>query len=185
MKKLLHAYFATPLVYRIIAAFLLGIGAGIGSWLLARPLGTEWLEHATGFLSPFGTVLISMLKMAVIPIIFFSLVTGAASLPLKKFGKLGLAVIVWYFLTSLFASVFGTALAIFLNPAMKNTSSVSESLLAQAGQMKTGGGQRRLRPVHQRTFHEPLSGSRGGQVPADHRLFHSFRPRGARRSGKL
>ena len=140
MKKLLHAYFATPLVYRIIAAFLLGIGAGIGSWLLARPLGTEWLEHATGFLSPFGTVLISMLKMAVIPIIFFSLVTGAASLPLKKFGKLGLAVIVWYFLTSLFASVFGTALAIFLNPAMKNTGSVSESLLAQAGQMKTGGG---------------------------------------------
>ena len=73
MKKLLHAYFATPLVYRIIAAFLLGIGAGIGSWLLARPLGTEWLERATGFVSPFGTVLISMLKMAVIPIIFFSL----------------------------------------------------------------------------------------------------------------
>lgn len=140
MKKLLHAYFATPLVYRIIAAFLLGIGAGIGSWLLARPLGTEWLERATGFVSPFGTVLISMLKMAVIPIIFFSLVTGAASLPLKKFGKLGLAVIVWYFLTSLFASVFGTALAIFLNPAMKNTGSVSESLLAQASQMKTGGG---------------------------------------------
>ena len=70
----------------------MGIGAGIGSWLLARPLGTEWLERATGFVSPFGTVLISMLKMAVIPIIFFSLVTGAASLPLKKFGKLGLAV---------------------------------------------------------------------------------------------
>lgn len=139
MKKLLHAYFATPLIYRIIAAFLLGIGTGIGCWVLSRRLGAEWLQSTADFVSPFGSILISMLKMTVIPIIFFSLVTGAASLPLKKFGKLGLAIIVWYFLTSLFASVFGSVLAIFLNPSMKNAGSVPEGLLDQAVQMQTSG----------------------------------------------
>lgn len=138
MKKLLHLYLNTPLIYRIIAAFLLGIATGIGCWGLSRHLGQEWLQSTANIISPFGTILISMLKMTVIPIIFFSLVTGAASLPLKKFGKLGLAVIVWYFLTSLFASIFGTLLAICLNPAMKNTGSVSESLLSQASQLQIG-----------------------------------------------
>jgi hypothetical protein len=51
-----------------------------------------------------------MLKMIVIPIIFFSLVYGAASLPTKTFGKMGIGVCAWYFFTSLYAAVFGSVI---------------------------------------------------------------------------
>ncbi|MEB3011966.1 cation:dicarboxylase symporter family transporter [Parvimonas sp. D2] len=37
--------------------------------------------------SPFGQVLVAMLKMIVIPVIFLSLIDGAASVPTKEFGK--------------------------------------------------------------------------------------------------
>jgi Na+/H+-dicarboxylate symporter len=54
--------------------------------------------------------------MIVVPIIFFSLVVGASSLPIKRFGHIGVRVIAWYLLTSLFAAVLGTALALAIRP---------------------------------------------------------------------
>ncbi len=137
-KKMISGYFAVPLIYRIVTAFILGIAAGILCSRLTTVYGEGVAECVTGVLAPFGTVLIAMLKMVVIPIIFFSLVTGAASLPLKQFGKLGLMVVVWYFLTSVFAAAFGTGLAYLMNPAMETDASLSGSLLSQAGNMKAG-----------------------------------------------
>ena len=137
-KKMLSGYFAVPLIYRIVTAFILGIAAGILCSRLTAVYGEGVAECVTGILAPFGTVLIAMLKMVVIPIIFFSLVTGAASLPLKQFGKLGLMVVVWYFLTSVFAAAFGTGLAYLMDPAMENGNALSGSLLSQAGNMKAG-----------------------------------------------
>lgn len=137
-KKMISGYFAMPLIYRIVTAFILGIAAGILCSRLTAVYGEGVAECVTGILGPFGTVLIAMLKMVVIPIIFFSLVTGAASLPLKQFGKLGLMVVVWYFLTSVFAAAFGTGLAYLMDPAMENGNALSGSLLSQAGNMKAG-----------------------------------------------
>jgi len=65
---------------------------------------------------PFGEVFVHMLKMIVVPIIFFSLVTGASSLPIKRFGHIGVRVIAWYLATSLFATVLGTGLAMAIDP---------------------------------------------------------------------
>lgn len=138
MKKLFRFYFSTPLVWRIVAAFLLGTAAGIA----CRYAGEEVFSRCTAVLAPFGTVLIAMLKMVVIPIIFLSLVTGAASLPLRKFGRLGAWVIVWYLATSLFASVFGTGLALFLDPRMEGAAVPAARLLGQVDhlRMSRGGG---------------------------------------------
>ncbi|MDO5580400.1 MAG: dicarboxylate/amino acid:cation symporter [Planctomycetia bacterium] len=118
IKKFFTVYFAVPLVWRILAGFVLGIGIG----LLCSQLPDPKIQKIVSISDPFGLVLISMLKMVVFPIIFFSLILGSASLPLKKSGKLGLSVMVWYFLTSLFATVFGVLLAFFLNPKMANFS---------------------------------------------------------------
>ena len=134
-KKMISGYFAVPLIYRIVTAFILGIAAGILCSRLTAVYGEGVAECVTGILAPFGTVLIAMLKMVVIPIIFFSLVTGAASLPLKQFGKLGLMVVVWYFLTSVFAAAFGTGLAYLMDPAMENGNALSGSLLSAKQQM--------------------------------------------------
>ena len=91
-----------PLVWRILAGFLLGIALGLLASRLASP---DTLGRLLAIASPFGSVLVSMLKMVVYPIIFFSLVLGAASMPLRSS-------------TSLFATVFGVAMAFALNPSM-------------------------------------------------------------------
>ncbi|MBQ9727144.1 MAG: dicarboxylate/amino acid:cation symporter [Kiritimatiellae bacterium] len=103
-----------PLVWRILAGFLLGIALG----LAASRLEPEILGRLLAIASPFGAVLVSMLKMVVYPIIFFSLVLGAASMPLRSSGRIGGTVLGWYFATSLFATVFGVAMAFALNPSM-------------------------------------------------------------------
>ena len=139
LKRLFAGYFAVPLVWRVAAGFLLGIAAGILSSKLAAFYGENLLARITGILAPFGTVLIAMLKMVVIPIIFFSLVSGAASLPVRKFGKLGLSVLGWYFLTSLFAGIFGIFLAGLMNPAMENAQALSEKFMPQVASMKMHG----------------------------------------------
>ena len=95
LKQLLKRYFAVPLIYRIGAAFVLGVAAGILLSGMGSRYGSAWLGNVTGCIAPFGTVLIAMLKMIVIPIIFFSLVNGAASLPVRKFGKLGTGVLLY------------------------------------------------------------------------------------------
>lgn len=94
LKKIITGYFSVALVWRVAIAFILGIAAGISCSRLGACYGEELLVRITAVVSPFGTVLIAMLKMVVIPIIFFSLVAGAASLPVKKFGRLGLSVLV-------------------------------------------------------------------------------------------
>ena len=104
-----------PLVWRILAGFVLGIAFGL---LASRFASPEALRRLLAIASPFGAVLVSMLKMVVYPIIFFSLVLGAASMPLRSSGRIGATVIGWYFATSLFATVFGVAMAFALNPSM-------------------------------------------------------------------
>jgi Na+/H+-dicarboxylate symporter len=103
-----------PLVWRILAGFFLGIALG----LAASRFAPGALPKMLAIVSPFGAVLVSMLKMVVYPIIFFSLVLGAASMPLRSSGRIGGTVIAWYFATSLFATVFGVAMAFALNPSM-------------------------------------------------------------------
>ena len=79
-----------PLVWRILAGFLLGIALGLAASRLASP---DTLARLLAIASPFGSVLVSMLKMVVYPIIFFSLVLGAASMPLRSSGRIGGTVI--------------------------------------------------------------------------------------------
>ena len=136
LKKLLFGYFDIPLVWRVLCAFVIGIVAGFAC---SQAGNSETVNAVVSFVSPFGTILIAMLKMVVIPIIFFSLIIGAASLPLSKFGRLGGSVIGWYFVTSLFAGVFGIVLALMLNPAMAKADELSQKFLHQVDMMKTGG----------------------------------------------
>ena len=115
-----------PLVGKILIGFVLGTMIGL---VLA-----EWCEPATAkkvlpFVAPFGNVLVAMLKMVVYPIILFSLILGAASLPLKRSGKVGGSVLLWYFATSIFATVFGVFLAYLLNPSMAAAKDVAASYM--------------------------------------------------------
>ena len=114
-KAIISSYLRIPLFVRILISFFLGAGLGIIFSFLPK----DNIHPVIEIIKPFGTALISMLKMIVFPIIFFSLILGAASLPLKKAGKLGGAVIGWYLVTSVFATMFGIFIALLLNPTMR------------------------------------------------------------------
>lgn len=136
MKK--YLYFRIPLFVRILISFVLGIGFG---YLLYINSDAKWVENTVNIIAPFGNVLVAMLKMIVIPIIFFSLIDGASNLPVKKFGRLGGGVLLWYFSTSVFAAIFGCILAKIVNPSL-DTSLVTKtfgSQLSQISQMRAGG----------------------------------------------
>ncbi|MHC4739231.1 MAG: dicarboxylate/amino acid:cation symporter [Planctomycetota bacterium] len=116
MKNLLRWYFKSSLILRIIVCFIGGSIIGGFLWYISNTTAYSPAESLMPWISPFGTVFVHMLKMIVVPIIFFSLVVGAASLPVAKFGRIGLKTILWYLACSLLAAVVGTSLAILLNP---------------------------------------------------------------------
>jgi len=122
MKRFLWWYFKTPLILRIIVSFVVGSLVGGMLWYLSQRTGgtdvtgTTALEKVISYISPFGQVFVHMLKMIVVPIIFFSLVVGASSLAISRFGRIGLKTILWYLFCSLVAAVLGTCLALAISP---------------------------------------------------------------------
>ena len=74
----MRAWFAIPLWQRVIAALVLGIITG---WLWGP--GAESIKII-------GDIFIAFIKMLVVPLIFFSLVAGVASIgDLRKLGSVG------------------------------------------------------------------------------------------------
>jgi Na+/H+-dicarboxylate symporter len=116
---------------------MVGFAAGslIGGvlWIINGVTGRTLAEDIVPFIAPFGSLLINMLKMIVIPVIFFSIVTGAASLELRKFGGIGLKVIVWYLVTSTLAAIVGATLALVINPGAEADLAGWEKLISNLG----------------------------------------------------
>ena len=128
------------LIYFNLAAFVLGCLAGLALYKFGMTDKAS-LEKIIEIMTPFGNVLVHMLKMIVIPIIFFSLICGAASMPAKSFGKMGAGVCGWYFFTSLYAAIFGSLIAILLNPSLQSAEQLAADNLtkAQTMQMSSSG----------------------------------------------
>ena len=149
------------LVWMILGAFVLGLGVGIILW----QTGININGYVT-WVSPFGQILVAMLKMIVIPVIFLSLISGAASLPTKEFGKIGIKVIVWYFLTSLFAAVVGSFLAVAFNPGSGTSHAEWEALMQaeNSGATPAAGGS--LADVFLSMFQNPFHALANGNFLA-------------------
>ena len=128
--KFFNWYFRIPLIYRNLGAFVLGCLAGVIIYKLGVIRGEGFVSQIAAVLSPFGSVLVNMLKMIVIPIIFFSLIHGAASLPTKTFGKMGIGVCAWYFFTSLYV-------ALLFNPKLASANELAGKLAVQVESMKS------------------------------------------------
>jgi proton glutamate symport protein len=135
---LIRAYVRVSLVTRIIVGFLLGAAVGGFLWYLSVTTDSkELISHAMRYCSPFGTVFINMLKMIVVPIIFFSLVVGSSSLPLEKLGKAGGKIIGWYFATMFIAASIGVTLARLVNPGSGSSLSGWQQLATNFGSQAT------------------------------------------------
>jgi Na+/H+-dicarboxylate symporter len=94
-KRLFGWYFNTNLLTRILVGLLLGAVAGI-------VFGTSIV-----WVSPFGDLLVRLLKMIVMPVVIFTLVVGTASINPRRLGRIGAKALVLYMLTSAFAVAIG------------------------------------------------------------------------------
>ena len=133
IKATFKQYTSTSLLIRLLSGFIIGSAIGSILWIISTRTGNPVAESVTPYISPFGSILISLLKMIVIPVIFFSLISGAAALPIRRFGKIGLKVIGWYLLCSLLAAILGATLALIINPGSESNLSGWQKMIEALG----------------------------------------------------
>ena len=96
-----------PLAFWIFIGLLVGIAAGLV--LMQVPNG---LEVANGYIKPFGTIFLNLLKFIVVPIVLFSIASGVISMQdVSKVGSVGGKTVVYYMCTTAFAVVLALILA--------------------------------------------------------------------------
>lgn len=93
----------------LAAKTFIGFGLGI-------VIGLVFGEKAT-IVKPLGTIFLNMIKMIVVPMVFFSITAGVASLgDLKKLRNIGVKVVGLYALTSALCVGLGLIMANIINP---------------------------------------------------------------------
>lgn len=163
---IISRYRAIPILYRMLGAFIIGAVVGIICWYAEAQHGVALKGPLDTWLSPLGLVLVKMLKMIVVPLIFFSLFQGAASLPLKKFGRIGVRVIVLYLITSLLAAVIGTIFALAINPGKDGMSLGAAVEGAGSAQVSVNTGAASLTAVFMNMFENPFKALADGNFLA-------------------
>ena len=92
-----------PLSLQIFLA--LGLGIAVGMAFTGNP------TFAVSYIKPFGTIFLNLLKFVVVPIVFFSILSGIISMSdISKVGSIGVKTLVYYTCTTAGAIV----LAMFL-----------------------------------------------------------------------
>jgi len=88
---------------------LIGLGIGV-------ILGIVLKEHVI-YIKPFGDLFIRLIKMIIVPLIFFAIVSGITSVQdSKALGRLGIKASVAYLFTTLFAITIGLTVGALLKP---------------------------------------------------------------------
>jgi len=101
----MKAWFAIPLWQRVIAALVLGI-----------IVGRAWGPDAAS-IKIIGDIFIAFIKMLVVPLIFFSLVSGVASIgDLRKLGSVGWRAMLLFVVSGQIAVWLGLAIGTFAQP---------------------------------------------------------------------
>ncbi len=109
--------FKMNLTKKIFIALVLGILFGIVSNLLL-PKGVN-ISVNKWVLTPVGSIFFNLIKMVVVPLVFFSLICGSASIgDTKKLGRVSGKIISFYLATTAFAVVIGLFFANLLKPGV-------------------------------------------------------------------
>ncbi len=98
---------------QLTTKILIGLISGIvvGMFLQSSP------EIAQNYIKPFGTLFLNMIKMIIVPLVFSSLVVGAASIgDPKSLGRIGGKTLLYYLVTTAIAVTIGIILAKVMNP---------------------------------------------------------------------
>ncbi|WP_297966253.1 dicarboxylate/amino acid:cation symporter [uncultured Anaerovibrio sp.] len=81
--------------------------------------GEAGLPFIKWWIAPIGTMFINLIKMMIVPVVFFSLVVGITSLgDTKKLGRIGLKTVAIYLFTTAIAISIGFAIAGLIGPGV-------------------------------------------------------------------
>ncbi|PAB59569.1 dicarboxylate/amino acid:cation symporter [Anaeromicrobium sediminis] len=98
---------------KLTTKIFLGLIIGILVGLLMQ--GTP--DVAQTYIKPFGTLFINMIKMIIVPLVFSSLIVGAASIgDVKSLGRIGGKTVIYYLVTTAVAVSIGLFLGKVMNP---------------------------------------------------------------------
>lgn len=82
-------------------------------------LGIDGKQFLTVYIKPIGTVFINLIKMVVVPLIFFSLIAGITSMTdAEAFKRIGTKAVSFYLLTGAFAVCIGLIFGVTFEPGM-------------------------------------------------------------------
>ena len=103
---------------RLLWAILIGLilGGVVGAIFAYIPENSQLRNISLAIATPLGTLFINLLKMIVMPVILFTLVSGVASISPSSLGRVGVKIIIFYLLTSLFAIIVGLLVGNILQP---------------------------------------------------------------------
>jgi Na+/H+-dicarboxylate symporter len=106
-----------PIQFQLHTKILLGLLLGIGAGFVAARLG--WSEEVSAYVKPVGQAFLQLIRMAVVPLVFASLITGVASMDdVRKLGRIGGKTVLYYLTTTAVAITFGLVLANTLQPGV-------------------------------------------------------------------
>lgn len=92
----------------IFIALVLGVVAGLALQGHA--------DFADGYIKPFGTIFLNLIKMVVVPVVLLSIMQGIISLQdVRKVGSIGVKTVAYYLCTTAFAVTLGLIFANLLN----------------------------------------------------------------------
>ena len=97
---------------KIFIALVLSVVVGLIAGEPALPFINWWI-------APIGTIFINLIKMIIVPIVFFSLVVGMTSIgDTKKLGRIGIKTVLIYLVTTAIAIAIGFAVAGIAHPGV-------------------------------------------------------------------
>lgn len=106
--------------FRVLLGLVLGIAFGfmVGP-MSADAIGIDGKTLLTSYIKPVGTIFINMIKMVVVPLIFFSLVYGITNMTDQEaFKRVGFKAVGAYLMTGAFAVVIGLLFAHTFKPGL-------------------------------------------------------------------
>ena len=113
------------LTKKIFLSFFFGIIFGISLNLLSNLL-PNFFDTSTIILEFGGNIFLKIIKMLVVPIVFFSLLTGVANLSdISSIGRIGIKTICLYLITTLFAITISLLIGYLINPGEEINISIS------------------------------------------------------------
>ena len=93
---------------------LIGLILGIIGGLIAGPTAVPWMKV---WIAPIGTIFINLIKMVIVPVVLASIVSGVASIgDVKKLGRVGVKIMVFYLATTAFAVAIGLMFGTLMQP---------------------------------------------------------------------